>query len=70
MQKNKKKNKKKKFFMGRFPLRFSYFCDKKGRKSKCVFFFSVRGEVNVKEIIKKRKFFFSSLGSFFTIFGR
>ena len=34
------------------------------------FFFSVRGEVNVKEIIKKRKFFFSSLGSFFTIFGR
>ena len=35
-----------------------------------VLFFSVRGEEKCEISIKKKKFFFSPLGSFFTIFGR
>ena len=35
-----------------------------------VLFFSVRGEENVKEIIKKRKKNFPPLGGFLTIFAR
>ena len=70
MEKKKKKTRKKNFLWDVFPCGFRISGDKKGGKSKCFSFFSVRGEVNVKEIIKKRKFFFSPLGSFFTIFGR
>ena len=35
-----------------------------------VLFFSVIGEENCEINLKKRKFVFSPLGSFFTIFGR
>ena len=39
MEKSQKKKKEKKIFIGRFKLRFSYFGDKKGGKSKWFCFF-------------------------------
>ena len=47
MQKSKKKTRKKNFLWDVFLCGFPISGDKKGGKSKC-FFFSVRGEGNVK----------------------
>ena len=62
------KKKKKKFLWDDFPCGFSISDDKKGGKSKW-FFFSVKGEGKCEIDKKKKKIFFSPLGSFLTIFG-
>ena len=65
MEKSQQK-KKKNFFLNVFPCGFPISGDKKGEKSKCFCFFRKgRG----KMIIKKKKIFFSPLGSFLTNFG-
>ena len=48
MQKRKKKTRKKNFYVTLSFCGFPNSGDKKGGKSKCFFFFFVRGEVNVK----------------------
>ena len=67
MEKSGKKEKK--FFLNDvFPFGFPISGDKKGEKSKW-FFFSVRGEGKCEIDYKKKKIFFSPLGSFLTNFG-
>ena len=61
--------KKKNFLWDVFPCGFSISSDKKGGKSKWFFFFSVRGEGKCEIVYKKKENFFSSLGTFLTIFG-
>ena len=69
MQKSKKKTRKKNFLWDVFLCGFPISGDKKGGKSKCFFFFRKgRGKCEIN--YKKKKFFFSPLWSFFTIFGR
>ena len=71
MQKSKKKKKKRKIFNGTFSLAvFLFPVTKRAEKvSGFVFFRERRGKM-LNKLKKKRKFFFSPLGSFFTIFGR
>ena len=64
MEKNQKKKKKKIFFKRTFSLAvFLFPVIKKGKKVR-VLFFSVRGEGKCKIDYKKKRNFFSPLGSF------
>ena len=70
-KKVKKKKKKRKIFHGTFSLAVFLFPVTKRAEKVCgfVFFRERRGKM-LNKLKKKRKFFFSPLGSFFTIFGR
>ena len=70
MQKSRKKKEEKKIFYGTFSLAVFLFPVIKRAEKVSGFFSSVIGEEKCEINFKKRKIFFSSLGSFFTIFGR
>ena len=61
--------KKKIFLKDVFPCGSPISGDKKGEKSKWFCFYPKGERENVKYIIKKKKIFFSPLGSFLTNFG-
>ena len=62
-----KSQNKKKFLWDVFPCGFPISGDKKGGKRKWLCFFSVRGDGKCEIIYKKKKIYFSPLGSFFLI---
>ena len=69
VEKSQKKKKKNFFLKDVFPCGFQISGDKKGEKSKCFCFFSVRGEGKCEIGYKKKENFISLLGSFLTNFG-
>ena len=69
IQKSKKKKKKRKFFYGTFSLAVFLFPAIKSGKKVSGFVFFVRGEGKCEIDCRKKKIFFSHLGSFLTIFG-
>ena len=69
VQKSQKKRRKKNFVRDVLLCGFSISGDKRSEKVSG-FLFSVIGEEKCELKLKKKKIFFSPLGSFFTIFGR